>query len=179
VVAVGHGAVEDLADVVLRQALQFEDPAAADEGAGEREEGVLRGGTDQGDHAVLDVGQEDVLLRLVEAVDLVDEQAGPLAVVLEPSPRGLQHVPHVLDARRGRRELHEPPLRFMSDDLRQRGLAHAGRPVEHHRSQPIGLDQPPQEHALPHHLPLAHVVGQPPRTHAGRERRGPGDVGGS
>src|SRR5262249_54673150 len=40
------------------------------------ERGVLGGGADQHDCALLHVGQEGVLLRLVESVDLVDEQHG-------------------------------------------------------------------------------------------------------
>ena len=40
---------------------------------------VLRGGADQDDVALLDVGQKGVLLGFVEAVDLVDEQDGAAA----------------------------------------------------------------------------------------------------
>ena len=49
--------------------------------------GVLRGGADQRDNAGLHHRQEPVLLRAVEAVDLVDEQQRPL-----PCPAALRGV---------------------------------------------------------------------------------------
>src|SRR5690606_6303748 len=55
----------DLAQVVVCQWLQLEDAAAADEGFVDFEVGVLGGGPDEDDHAVVDVGQEGVLLGLV------------------------------------------------------------------------------------------------------------------
>jgi len=129
--------------------------------------------------SALDVGQQHVLLRLVEAVDLIDEQAGPLAVVLQPSSGRIQHVPHVLHARSRRRELDEPPLRLVGDDLGQRRLADARWPVQDHRPEPVGLDEPSQQHPLADDLLLPDVVGQPPRPHPGSERSRSGDVGGS
>ena len=45
----------------------------------ELEARVLGGGTDQRHGAALDVGQEAILLRAIEAVDLVDEQQGALS----------------------------------------------------------------------------------------------------
>jgi len=56
-----------------------EDLAAREQGAVKLEGRVLGGGADQHDGAVLDIGQEGVLLGAVEAVDLVDEEQGALA----------------------------------------------------------------------------------------------------
>ncbi|KKM84610.1 hypothetical protein LCGC14_1297350, partial [marine sediment metagenome] len=50
----------------------------AEQSGREREAGVLGGGAHQRHRAALDDGQEAVLLRAVEAVDLVHEQQGAL-----------------------------------------------------------------------------------------------------
>ena len=62
------------------QAAQDHDLAARQQRAVQREGRIFRRGADQGDGAVLDDRQETVLLRAVEAMDLVDEQQGPLPV---------------------------------------------------------------------------------------------------
>jgi hypothetical protein len=54
--------------------------AAREEGGGDLERGVLRGGADEDNGTVLDEGEDGVLLGLVEAVDLVDEEDGLLHV---------------------------------------------------------------------------------------------------
>ena len=51
--------------------------------------GILRRGADEDDRAVLDPGQQRILLGLVEAVHLVDEEDGALVVEAEPDS-----VPH-------------------------------------------------------------------------------------
>ena len=66
-------------DVRSGQLFQDEQPGAADEGAVHLETGVLRGGPDEGDVAALHPGQQGVLLGLVEAMNLVQEQDGALA----------------------------------------------------------------------------------------------------
>ena len=175
--AVGDRMVNDPCDLVAAKGLQLEDPATADQSAGEREEGVLGGGPDQRDHTILHIGQEHVLLGLVEAVDLVDEKTGSLAVVFQPPAGRLEHVAHILHARRRRREFHKPPLRLLGDDLGERRLAHAWRAVEDHRAEPVGLDQPPQEFSGADHLLLADILCQPPRSHPRRQRGRPRHVG--
>ena len=64
------------------------------------EVGVLRRRADQRDHSLLDTGQERVLLRLVEAVDLVEEQDRALPVRAEPLARACENFPHLADGRR-------------------------------------------------------------------------------
>jgi hypothetical protein len=58
---------------LLRQRLQHEHLRAREQRRVHLERRVLGGGADQHDVAGLDARQERVLLRLVEAVDLVDE----------------------------------------------------------------------------------------------------------
>ena len=68
---------------------------------------VLRRRADQRDDALLDRGQQRVLLRLVEAVDLVEEQDRALAVRAEPLACAREHLAHLADRRRHRRQLLE------------------------------------------------------------------------
>ena len=79
-----HGAVDDGLDFLRCEALQGEDPAAGEQGRDNLEGRVFGGGADEGNGSVLDVGENDVLLGLVEAVDFVHEQDGGLAV--HPAP---------------------------------------------------------------------------------------------
>jgi hypothetical protein len=64
----------------LVEAVEDQDLGAREEGGVQLEGRVLGGGPDQHDGAVLHVRQEAILLRLVEAVDLVDEEQRAAAV---------------------------------------------------------------------------------------------------
>ena len=73
------------------QRLQRVDAAAGEQRGVEFEGRVLGRGADEADGAALDVGQESVLLRLVEAMNLIDEEDGARAQAggllrLPPSP---------------------------------------------------------------------------------------------
>ena len=73
------GPLDELGLGLVRQTVQHQHLAAGQESAVELEGGVLGGGADQHHRAVLDVGQEGVLLGAVEPVDLVNEEQSPLA----------------------------------------------------------------------------------------------------
>lgn len=60
--------------------LEREDAAAGEERSSELEGGVLGGGADKDDGAVLDGGEEGVLLGFGESVNLVDEEDGASTV---------------------------------------------------------------------------------------------------
>ena len=68
----------------LDKRLELEDAAAADQGAVDREERVLGRRPHEDHFALLHARQEHVLLGLVEAMDLIDEQQRPLAVGRQP-----------------------------------------------------------------------------------------------
>ena len=71
---VGQGPPHDRDELVLPEAAQHVHAAAREQRRVHLEGRVLGGGADEDDRALLDVGQEGVLLGAVEAVDLVDEQ---------------------------------------------------------------------------------------------------------
>ena len=75
--------------VVLAQRLEHEDLRARQQRRVHLERRVLGGRADEDDVAGLDARQEGILLRLVEAVDLVDEEdrAAARAVAAPPAPR--------------------------------------------------------------------------------------------
>ena len=106
---------------------------------------VLGGGADQRDQARLHHGQQRVLLRLVEAVDLVEEQ-DRAAAVRRRAGRGPAPITgrHVRLAHLHRRQLLELRAGGVRDDPRERRLPGAGRAVEDRGRHAILLDRPPQ-----------------------------------
>ena len=140
----------------------------------DRERRVLGGGGDQHDLAVLDPGQQGVLLGLGEAVDLVEEEHG-LPAVHVAGPVGVLHDgAHVLDAGGHRRQLDELAVGGGGDEVGEGGLAGARRAPEDGRDRagrsPAALDQPAQRAAGAQHVALAAHLVDAPRPHPHRER---------
>ena len=88
----------DREQVVLLEGLKDVDPAPREQRRIHLEGRVLGGRADEDDRALLDVGQESVLLGPVEAMDLVDEEdrAHPAASAL--ALRLGDHLADLLDA---------------------------------------------------------------------------------
>ena len=89
--------------------LEAEQRRAAAQRRVDLEERVLRRRPDEHERAVLDGRQQGVLLRLVEAVDLVEEQDRALVVLAEALAGPLDHLADVLDAGGHGRQLLERP----------------------------------------------------------------------
>jgi hypothetical protein len=121
------------------QGFQDIDLGAGEEGAHHLEGGILRGGADEGDQAGFDVGQEGVLLALVEAVHFIDEQDGL-------APRGLVHarpfhrLADFLHPGQHRRDLDEIRVEVMGHEPGQGGFAHTGRAPQDHGMGLAGLE---------------------------------------
>ena len=75
------------------------------------------------------MGQEPILLRLVEAVNLIDEQQGALPV-RAPDLRLLEDLAQFRDPGENRADLHEMQVDSGRQQPRDGGLAHARRPPE-------------------------------------------------
>src|SRR5690606_12377526 len=69
--------LDDLLEVMRAERLEHENARTADERLVDLEVGVLGRRSDKDERAVLHVRQEGILLRLVEAMDLVDEKDRP------------------------------------------------------------------------------------------------------
>ena len=162
-----QGVAGDAAQVGGFQVAELEEAAARDEGPVDREVGVLRRGSDQHHRAVLDPGQQSVLLGLVEPVYLVDEQGGP--VVVEAAPvLGLLHGPaYIGDPGEDGVDGGEVGLGRVGDDVGQRRLAGAGGPVEDQGGELVGLDGPSQEAARTQDVVLAHELVEGARPQPG------------
>ena len=150
-------ALEELGQADVVEAVQDEDLAARQERTVELEAGVLGGRAHKHDRAVLDVGQQAVLLSAVETVHLVDEQKrAPAAPATSPS-RG-KNPPQIGHPGESRRDLLDVESDARGEQPGDRRLAAAGRAPQDDRGQPTGLHHPPQrgvggkQVALPDHL---------------------------
>ena len=168
---VGDGTAHHLAHLVVGQRLQGEQQAARQQRADDAEERVLRGGGDQRDPAVLHARQQRVLLRLGEAVHLVDEQHGLRAGVGQRAPRLVDDLADVLDAGGDRGQLAEAPAGAARDDHREGRLAGARRPPQDDRQRGVALHQAAQRRAGAEQVRLADHLVEGAGTHADGQRR--------
>src|SRR5256714_9274850 len=123
------------------QRLEHELPAARQQRGRQLEAGVLRGGADQRDDAVLDPGKKRVLLRPVEAVDLVAEQDRAASFVLETLLRLLDDLANAGPPFDDRGERLEVTIGVVRDQAREGRLARAGRAPEDARPHVATPDQ--------------------------------------
>ena len=118
-------------------------------------------------------GQQRVLLRLRESVDLVEEEDRGLAVQVALGQRLLHDLAHIPDSGRHRGEFDEAPARGAGHGLGERRLAGAGRAPEDHRGRPgrgIRIRERHQRRARAKQMSLARDLGEGHRTHPHRER---------
>jgi hypothetical protein len=130
VFVVGQRTAENRFNCGCIERLQHEHLGAREQRGVHLERGVLRRRTDQGDVPGFDARKERVLLRLVEAVDFVDEYDRSPAAGTAAQLRSRHHLLDFLDAHKHRAELDELRLCHVRDDSRQRRLARAGRSPE-------------------------------------------------
>ncbi len=116
--------------------------AARQQGGIDLEARVLGRRADQGHGAVLDKGQEAVLLRAIEAVDLVHEQQGLLAR-FRCGLRFGEHLLEIGNARKDGRNGDEAQADRAGEQSRDGRLAGSRRPPQDHRRQAAGGDHPP------------------------------------
>jgi len=143
---IGDRPLDDQPDVILTKRLQHEDPGTREERRDDLERRVLGRRADERDIALLDVRQHRVLLTLVEAVDLVDEQDGALAGGAAQLASLLDHATQIGDPGRDRGEGDESGLPAIRRDGGERRLPSAGwSPEDHRRDLPCvdGLAQDP------------------------------------
>ena len=161
----------------LRKLLLGEGPQDHDAGAGQKrrddfEGRVFRRGADQRDEAALHVGQEGVLLGLVEPVDLVDKQDRSPARPLQLDPGFFDDAPDLLDSGENRRKGGEMGLRLAGDDAGKGGLPGAGRPPEDHGKEAVLLDGLAQQPSLFQDVGLTHIFLEGFRPHPVRQGAG-------
>ena len=83
---IAQSALHERFEVRDAQRLQREDLGAADQRAVHIEEGIMRGRADEAQRTALQMRQQYVLLRFVEAVDLIHKEDGRLVVEPQVMP---------------------------------------------------------------------------------------------
>ena len=167
---VGQGAAHDRGHVLVAERLEAHDPRARQERRVDLVVGVLGGRPDERDGARLDVRQEGVLLALVEAVDLVDEEDRRRAAGRRPLGRAGDQRAHVGHAAHDRAEGLETGAGGVGQEARQGGLAHARRAPQDHRREVPAAQLAGQRALLADEVTLAHDLGQGARPHARGQR---------
>jgi hypothetical protein len=140
-----------------------------EQGRVDLEVGVLRRRPDQRQQPFLDRRQQRVLLGLVEAVNLVEEENRRPAAPPPPLPRPLDHRPDLGFPRVHRRLLLKRPLRPSRRDPRQRRLPRPRRPIEDRAVGLAAFHRPPQRRPLTKHMLLPDHLLERPRPHADGE----------
>ncbi len=161
--------VEESYYLLRSERLQLVDAGAGEQRADDLERGVLGGGADEGNGAVLDIRQDGVLLCLVEAVDLVDKQDRLLGAHAEALLRLGDDATEVGDAGGDGGDRLEVGAGEAGDDAGEGGLAGAGRSPEDHRRGFAGLDRLAEETALADDMLLADELVEGTGAHAGGE----------
>src|SRR6266851_4784275 len=155
--------------LLLCQADQRIHPASRQQRGIDLERRVLRRRSDQPDRPALDIRQKRILLGLVEAVNLVDEQDGA-----RPEPSRLlclhHHLLDLFDPGEHSRKLDEARLSLLRNDLRERRLPGPRRTPEDHRDRVIALNGQPQRLARRQQMLLPDVLLQRARSHPLRQR---------
>ncbi len=119
---------------------QDDDTEAREQRAVQLEGGILGRGAHEHDVPRLDEREKRVLLRPVEAMDLVHEEQRASAPALGAG-RFLHHVPDLLDAGDDGRKADEPGLGLRGDDPRDRRLAAPGGTPEDERGNLVGRER--------------------------------------
>ena len=136
----------------------------------------MRRRTDETQQAALDIGQQDILLGFVEAVNLINEENGLLGGVLKTVRSLGDHTTDVRHIALNPAQTLESGARRGGDDLGKTRLPNARRPIQNDRRNSIRLNRAAQEFPWAKDVPLADVFIQRPRTHprcqrSVRERR--------
>src|SRR5438477_1040927 len=134
-------------------------------------ERVVGGGTDEAQCSCLNIGQENVLLRLVEMMNLINKQDRLSPGRAHTIRGGSNNTAHLGDVAFHAADPDEFRVRHLRNDPGQCGLTTARWPGENHRRQTIGFDGPPQEFAWPQNVLLTSEFIEQVRAHARGKRR--------
>ena len=161
---------DDGRHVVIAEWLESPDAHPGQERGVDLEVRVLGRRADERDRAVLDMGEQRVLLGLVESMDLVEEQHGPRAVEGEPVLCLGDQRSHVRDAGHDRRDRREVRADLPGEQPREAGLAGPGRSPEDEAGEVAAGDAPAQGPALADEVVLADELVEAARPHPRGER---------
>jgi len=152
--------------VVFGERPEFKDLGARDKRGVDEEKGIVSGCADKANNAAFDVGQKNVLLRFVEAMNFVDEKYGGLALVFEPVGCGGKNAAHIRDVRFHPTEALEFAFRLSRDDLGERSFAGAGWAIKDERLNSVGFDGATKKLAGGEDVGLADEIVEIARPHS-------------
>src|SRR5215467_15423667 len=152
---VGQSTPQKGHNLLFGERLQNVHAAAGEKSRNYFKRGVLCGCTDKTYAALLHIGEEGVLLRLVEAVNFIDKyyRASP---VLASAFRIKHDLLDFLNARQHGGEFNELRLGHSGDDLRQCCLSRSWRTPKNQRAGIVTLHLRAQRLARPHQVLLSH-----------------------
>ena len=156
--------------VVRPQRFQAKNLRARNERAVDVEKRIVGRRADQPQISALHVGQQNVLLRFVEVMDLIDKHDCFLAGILPTIGRRRHDAPHFCDVTFHAAQAHKLRLRHFGDDLRERRFSGSGRPGQNHRRQTIRFDRAAQKFAGRENMFLSDKFLERARSHACGER---------
>src|SRR5277367_3676474 len=158
-------AAQEHHNLIFGQRLQYVDSAAGEQRSVDFERRIFGGSADQANAAFFDMGEKGILLRLVEAMNFIDENDGSGAVLA--SAVGVAHdLLDLLDPDHHGGKSDEIGLGDAGDDLSESGLARARWSPEDHRGRIVALDLHAQRLAGTDEMFLADEFIERPWTHA-------------
>jgi len=168
-VGVFQSAREKHEQFIFAEGPELKDLGARNERGIDEEKWVVSGRANEANHAAFDVGQKDILLRFVKAMNFVDEKNCGLAFVFETVGSGGQDAPHICDIGFNATEALEFVFCLSSDDLGERSFAGAGRAIENERLNSVGFDCATKKLARGENVGLTDEIVEVARTHSRRE----------
>src|SRR5262245_32961644 len=143
--------------------------AAADQRAVHRKVGVLRGGPNQDNRAILYMRQEGILLGLIKAMHFIDKEDSPLLhdlLALAGIGDGLADICNASEDGIDRDKMAACGI---GNDHRQGCFSRSWWPTENERRELISFNRPTQESTRPEDVFLANKLPQRARSHTCRQ----------
>src|ERR1700757_453794 len=134
-------------------------------------ERVVSSGADQAQRSCLNVGQKNVLLRLVEMMNLINKQNRLSPGGAQTIGGGSNDTAHLGDIAFHTADADEFCVCHLRNDPGKRSLAAAGWPRENHRRQSICFNRPAQQFARRQDVFLTDELIERARAHACGKRR--------
>ncbi len=147
------------------QRLELKNLRARDERAVYIKERIVGRRADEPQISALDVGQQDVLLRFVEMMDLIDEHDRLFSRRPNAIGGGRNHTSHFRDIAFHSAKADKLSLRHFRDDARERRFSGPRRSGENHRRQTIGFNGATQQFSRTENVFLAGKFVERARPH--------------
>ena len=128
-------------DILVFKMLKLHHATAREQCRVDLEVRILRRGANHNDGTVLNRMQQGILLRLGEAVNLVDKQDGAAVVGIQARLGLVNHAAKILHGTRHGADLDKLALGMVGDNVGQRRLTRTGRPVQNHARKHVVLDR--------------------------------------